>query len=177
MSQNSSDPSDQQRFHPTMTIAELQRQVRTGASNFYWIAALSIVYSLFSFFGANTSLPIGLALTQIVTGFASAEVKSFSSSALLTLGIDLLINLGIAGLFALWGFQAAKGRRWAYLAGMTLYGVDTLLALVFSDLAGFAFHLFFLWLLFGGLQAIRKLEKLSPPSGPDLSFPKNIGTP
>jgi len=168
---------DQSQFDSTRTIAELQRRIRIGASNFYWIAGLSMVYTLFSLFGATGIFPVGLAMAQIVNGYASGAAKSFSGPAGLIQGIAVLITLGIAGLFALCAYLAVRGRHWTYVTGMALYGVDTLLMLMFSDYAGFAFHLFFLWLLFGGLLAIQKLEKLSPPGGPDLSFPKNIGTP
>jgi hypothetical protein len=177
MNQNQPDPSDQQRLNSTMAIRKLQRQVRIGASNFYWIAGLSLVYTLISLFGASGTFPIGLAIPQIVNGLVPVAAKGLSSAAWMIQAIDLLINLAVVGLFALLGFLAGKRRRWAYGSGMALYGVDALLTVLFSAYAAFAFHLFFLWLLFSGLLADRKLGKLSPPSGPDNSFPKNIGTP
>jgi hypothetical protein len=58
---------------------------------------------------------------------------------------------------------------------MTLYGLDALLMLAFADWIGFAFHLYFLWGLFSGLQALGQLQKLMPPSASD--FPKDIAVP
>jgi hypothetical protein len=175
MNQNLPGLPDQQKVNSMSAIAELQRQVRIGASNFYWIAGLSMVNTLIVLFSANITFPIGLAITQIIGGIAYQAGKSNISLTSMILVISLLINLGIAGLFALFGFGAVKQWRGAYVTGMILYGLDALLMLWFADYVGLLFHLFFLWLLFNGLLADRKLKQLTPPSGPDLSFPKNIG--
>jgi hypothetical protein len=177
VNRNQPNPFDQQQPSSPVSIAELQRRVRVGASNFYWIGGLSAVNTLFLLFGASVTFPIGLAITRIVSAFAANAAINSPGTATMFQGIGVLINLVIAGLFALFAFLAIKRRRWVYLLGVALYGLDALLTLIFSDYAGFAFHLFFLWLLFGGMQADRKLGKPSPPGGPDLSFPKNIGMP
>jgi hypothetical protein len=63
----------------------------------------------------------------------------------------------LAAVFVLFGVFARKGRKWAFLIGMTLYSLDTLIFLVFKDFLSLAFHLFALWGLYGGLKARNKL--------------------
>lgn len=76
--------------------------------------------------------------------------------------IGLVPDLFICSVFVLCGVLAAKGFRWAFIVGMLLYGLDTILTLVSPDFIGFGFHLFFLWFLFTGLQAFDKLKKIFP---------------
>jgi len=177
MNQNLPGLPDQQTLNSSSNVAELQRQLRNGASNFYWIAGLSVVNTLLILFNANVTFPIGLAFTQIIDGVAFGAGKSFSGQAMGIQIFGLVIDVGIAGLFVLFGYLAIRRASWAYTTGMILYGVDALLMILFADYIGLLFHLFFLWLLFGGLQAARKLNRLGPPSDTNPSFPKNIGMP
>jgi predicted MFS family arabinose efflux permease len=84
-----------------------------------------------------------------------------------------MLSIMIAGLFALFGYFASQGKRWAFHAGMVLYAVDGLIMLYFADWIGVLFHGFFLWGLFGGLRALGQLQELS--SQKQTGFPQNIG--
>lgn len=156
-------------------IAELTRRMKGGASNFFWIAGLSAINTVLSIVGSDTRFVIGLGITQFVDGvayYAGLEVPE--ASTILTI-IAVLIDLVIVGIFVLFGYFAAKGRRWAFIAGMILYAIDALLILILQDWLGLAFHVFFLFGLFGGLRALNDLQKLEKPAVAD--FPQNIGAP
>ena len=151
------------------------RRLKIGANNFYWIGALSVVNSLIAAFGGGLTFVIGLAITQIVDGLAIGVGQGAPELALVAKIIGLALSLAISGIIAIFGFFAGKGQRWAFITGMTLYGLDALLMLAFADWVGFAFHLYFLWGLFSGLQALNQLRQLMPPSASD--FPKDIAVP
>jgi hypothetical protein len=159
-----------------MNVAGLQRQMKSGANNFYWIAGLSMANSIFFVFGTRPTFVVGLGITQFMDIIAHNIAQSFPNSIPLIQSIGLLSDLFICGVFVLCGYLAAKGHRWAFIAGMSLYGLDAILTLVSPDYIGFGFHLFFLWFLFSGLQALDKLKKIIPEAASDPAFPKNIGS-
>ena len=64
----------------------------------------------------------------------------------------------------------------AFIAGMLLYGLDAILTLVSTDFFGFGFHLFFLWFLFSGLQALNKLKEIPPDPNTNSFPPKKPGS-
>jgi hypothetical protein len=158
-----------------MNVASLQRQMKSGAYNFYWIAGLSLANSLFFVFSTVSSFVVGLGVTQFLDILFHNLAQSFPNSILLVRLLGLLPDLFICGVFCLCGFLAVKGYRLAFIAGMVLYGLDAILTLVSGDFLGFGFHLFFLWFLFSGLQALAKLKKIMPEKASTQVFPKGFG--
>ncbi len=59
------------------------------------------------------------------------------------------------------GFAARSGRRWAFLAGMVLYGVDMIALIVMFSLWAFGVHAFFLFKWFQGQKALKDLNEAS----------------
>jgi hypothetical protein len=167
---------DQQQISRMMQTSELQRRLKNGASNFYWIAGLSVLNTLVFIFGGGITFVVGLGITQIVDGFAAAAAQYSPASAILFKGIGFIISLVISGVFVFFGVFAGKEKKWAFIIGMVLYGLDAILMLVFKEYLGFGFHLFFLWLLYTGLRALNQLQKSIPQTIHDSSFPKNIGS-
>jgi len=153
-------------------VAELTRRMKSGANNFYWIAALSVINSLVIEFGGSSYFVVGLASTLIVDTIFVEFANSAGGSLVVKL-IGLAISVFIAGIFALFGLFANRGKSWAFIVGMVLYVLDTLLMLAFQEWMGLIFHGFFLFGLFGGLRALNELKKLTPPKMTD--FPQNIG--
>jgi hypothetical protein len=175
MNQPFSTPPDQQQLNWIMKNADLQRRLKTGASNFYWIAGLSVINTLIYIFGGGISFVVGLGITQFVDGFAHGVANYNPTNAILFKGIGFIVSLMISSVFILFGIFAAKGKKWSFITGMVLYSLDAILMLVFKDFLGFGFHLFFLWLLYGGLRALNQIEKSVPQTIHDPSFPKSIG--
>ena len=154
-------------------VAELTRRMKSGASNFYWIAALSVINSLILGFGGNSYFVVGLASTLLVDSIFVEVTGSMTDGAIIIKLIGLAISIFIAAIFVLFGFFANKGKRWAFIVGMVLYGLDSLLMLAFQEWMGLIFHGFFLFGLFGGIRALGELQKLMPQRQTD--FPQNIG--
>jgi len=121
-------------------------RVRAGARWFYWIAALSMVNSMVVIFGGNLHFVVGLGITSVVDAVAK-QVGSAGSV------LDIVINGFVAGVFALFGYFAIKGQRWAFLVGMALYAMDGVLLLTVRDFFSVAFHAYALFAIYRGLQA------------------------
>ena len=127
----------------------LESQRRNGAQWFYWVAALSLINSVVALTGAQWRFILGLGVTQVVQ-----ELSQRSPSADVIAG---LVSLGVIGLFAFLGYQAVKGRGWAFITGMALYALDGVIFLMVQDWAGVGFHAFALVMIGRGFAASRKL--------------------
>jgi hypothetical protein len=168
-------PAEFQQQQLALALAQLMRRVRSGAHTFYWIAALSLVNSGIALFGGTTSFVIGLGLTQWIDLFLKIFTEGLPEIAMPIRVIAIGLDLAIMGLFALFGYMAAKGRKWAFIAGMVLYGLDALLFLPVKDWWSIGFHAYMLWGLYGGLNALNQIQALSPQAGADAAFPQDIG--
>jgi hypothetical protein len=154
-------------------IAQLIRRMASGGTNFYWIAALSVINSIVSVFGGGMYFVVGLAMTLLVDGFFLGAADALPDAKLVVQLIGLGISVVVSAFFALFGYFAVKGKRWAFITGIVLYGLDTLLMVVFQEWLGLLFHVFFLWGLVNGLRALNQLQKFLPQKRSD--FPQSIG--
>ena len=126
-------------------------QFKSGASWFYWIAGLSLINSVAATAGVNWRFIFGLGVTQVldVAGTQFGGAAKF---------VALGLNLVVAGIFILFGVFANKRHLWAFIVGMVLFAIDTLLMLLFQDWISLAVHGFVLFCLFRGMQACRALK-------------------
>jgi hypothetical protein len=65
----------------------------------------------------------------------------------------------IAGLFVLFGYLANRGKRWAFIVGAVLYGLDALIFLMVPDFVSIGFHVFGLVIILNGMRAAKKAEQ------------------
>lgn len=173
---NQQQPIDPQQASQVLMVTSLMRRMKTGGNNFHWIAGLSMVNSLVSTFRWGMTFVIGLGITQVVDGITSLLAEESTSGSVLIKVMGLMLSMGLASVFVIFGYFSGKGKRWAFIVGMVFYGLDALVLLAFQDWIGVLFHLFFLWSLWGGLQALNQLQKVSMPQTTPLSdFPKDIG--
>src|SRR6478736_1222143 len=86
-------------------------QMKSGASWFYWIAALSLVNSISAFTGHSWRFILGLGVTQLID---AATQEMGSSGKGVALGLDLVV----IALLVLFGVFANKGHTWAFIVGM-----------------------------------------------------------
>jgi len=126
-------------------------QLKSGASWFYWIAALSLINSVVALTGSDWRFIFGLGVTQITDAFAS-EMGAAGKS------IMFVINLIIIGILVLFGYLGAKRQLWAFIVGMVLLALDGIIFLLVRDWLGVAFHAFIIYCLFRGMQACRALQ-------------------
>jgi len=131
----------------------LERRVRMGARWFFWIAALSLINTFMNMSNQKIVFVIGLGFTQMVDGFANRMDSGGAT-------IGLVLNIIIAGVFALFGFFAWKRQSWSFIVGMVLYVLDASLFLISSLWLGLAFHAYVLFWMFLGLKANLQLKAL-----------------
>lgn len=157
---------------------KLENQLRSGANWFFVIAAVSVVNSIIFLLGGGVTFILGLGLTQFVDGVMGVIAEELGADGgAVAKAIGLGFNLIVVGVFVLFGFLSRRGKRWAFLVGMILYGLDILILVWAGDVLGIVFHVIALAGLYRGLKAlgeIRSLERLSDPldSG---SVPPTLG--
>jgi len=128
---------------------QLEAQSRRGAFWFYWIASLSLVNSALAFAGQDWRFIIGLGMTQIVDALAARAGRGWTAA--------LLFDAPLIGGFVLLGTRAVRGHAWAFLLGVSLYGLDGLISLLAHDWLGLGFHVFVVIMILKGFQAARHL--------------------
>ena len=137
--------------------AATERQVRTGADWFFWIAGLSLISSLVVLAGKSYHPLLGLGTTQLID--ASAKILHLGTGGKVVL---FVLDLIAAGFYILYGAFARKGQKWAFVTGMAFYALDGLLMLALGILLGAAFHAYALWCIYRGFQAAQRLSLLPP---------------
>jgi|SRR5215216_795573 len=137
--------------------AELSQRFKSGANWFYWIAGLTIVTSLITFFGGGIRFLFSLGSTQIIDGIAAALSADVGGAAqVVALALDLIVT----GVFVLFGYLSNQKYLWAFMLGMVVFLLDGLLSLIFQDWISLLAHGFVLYCLFRGYQAGRELLSL-----------------
>jgi hypothetical protein len=136
---------------PSAEHAALQSQRRSGGQWFYWVAALSLINAVVALAGQDWRFILGLGVTQLVQDLAQE-----SGGAGMKAG---LVGLAVIAIFGFLGQRAVAGYRWAFLAGMILYGLDGLIFLMVQDWVGVGFHAFVLAMVGRGWAAARKLPE------------------
>lgn len=143
------------------------QRVKSGASWFYWIAGLSIVNTLIANFGGEMSFIVGLGITQVIDAlFMGIFGEAVGMVRTIGLGVMIAFDLFFAGLFIFFGVRASQGKRWAFLVGMFLYTLDSLVYFMVQDWFGFGFHVFALVMIFIGFRAIGKEMPQPQPTNP-----------
>jgi len=128
----------------------LERQRRSGALWFYWVAALSLVNSVAVLTGQQWRFIIGLGITQLADALAARTGHGGVTVA--------LMDAAVIGGFVLLGRFALRGRLWAFGVGAAFYALDGLIFLAVRDWVGVAFHVFVLVMTVRGLAAARRLS-------------------
>ena len=129
-------------------------ELKSGASWFYWIAGLSLVNSIMSFTGSGFGFALGLGFTRIIHRFAFG----LGSGAR---GVALVLDLMAAGVFILFGVFANKAQIWAFIIGMILFALDTVIVFTAQAWLSVALHVLALFFLFRGFQACRQVRAAS----------------
>jgi hypothetical protein len=131
---------------PARNELELDQRLRSGASWFYWVAALSLINSLLIVSNQPWGFAIGLGITR-ETDHALPRVMAFAFS------------LVASGIMAMFGFFAIKRHTWAFTVGMVLLVLDTGLTVLQQAWISVAFHAWALVSIFMAFQACRALRR------------------
>ncbi len=143
----------------TLTIVEAEASARSSANWFWWIAALSLANSISTMLELKYGMILGLGITQVidalllVTPDGSAQTISVTGRV-----IHLAMVLGAIGVFFLIGVRARAGSVGAFRFGMIAYALDGVIFLLIADWVGVGFHVFVLFMLWGGYGLAKALN-------------------
>jgi hypothetical protein len=143
----------------TIDRLTLESQLQSGAGWFIWIAGLSLVTSILWHVGSGMGFMFGLGITQVIDGFALAASEDVATPMIKV--IALVLDVMVAGIFALFGVFAKKEQQWAFIVGMLLYVLDALIFLLVRDFLSLGVHAFALFCIFKGFKACRELNRMS----------------
>lgn len=124
-----------------------------GARWFYWIAGLSLVNTLISYFKGNLTFVIGLGATKF------GDELLDDPGGLQILGWVIIAI--ITGVYLLMGYLSLQKKNWAFIVGMILYFIDALIFLLFPDYLSIGFHAYALYRIFVGFKACIQFNKLN----------------
>jgi hypothetical protein len=130
--------------------ADLRDDSRSDASYFFWAAGLAA-------FGTGL-LPVRL---NILVNIGAFDLLRFYGRPL-----NPLYPLAMYGVAAAWvvalvglGFAARSGYRWAFLAGMVVYGADMIALIIMFSFLAFGVHAFFVFKWFQGQKTLKDLNE------------------
>ncbi len=140
-------------------IAKQTQIFEGGAKWFYGIAVLSLVNTALSLAQESIRFPVGLGITQIIDVFSMLASEEAPRASLIFKIISVLLNTVFAGIIALFGWLALKKKVWAFIVGMILFSLDSILSLLVKDWISLGFHVFALLCIFKGYIALRNIKQ------------------
>lgn len=139
--------------HLIQQTYSFNRQIYSGTSWIYAIAAFSLINCVIMLGGSNTRFILGLGFTDLIT-----EITQVYAPSLLTIGI--IINVLVSALYFVFGYFARKKHTWAFIITIVFYSLDLLLLLLIKDFMSIAFHGLAIFFIAKALYSCIKLKKL-----------------
>jgi hypothetical protein len=121
-------------------------RIQRAATQFYWIAALSLFNLILLITNAPVVFPTGLAIAYLLAILSA--LLEIAGRIVVALGA-----LGTVGLFALFGYYGKKGASWAFIAGIALYVLDGVIWGFLGDWISVGFHVLIIVLIIRDLVA------------------------
>lgn len=128
--------------------ADLLADSRSAANYFFWAAGLAALGTGLLPIRLNVIVSIGT--VELLTLYGRQLGPLYPIAVLCTAAAWVVV---VAGL----GLAARSGHRWAFLAGIALYGVDMLSLMVTFSLWAFGAHAFFVFRWFQGQKALKEV--------------------
>jgi hypothetical protein len=137
---------------PEQVRDQIRQSMKSTGSIFYWIAGCSVVNTLLLLTRSGVLLLGGLGFTFLVDVAlegAGPQIRPIG------FGIDLTIAL----MFVALGMWAGRGSKVAFFLGMGLYALDAGILVLIQDWLNVAFHGWWLFCLWQGLQRNVELQR------------------
>ena len=153
---------------PKFDIVKQTAIFQNGAKWFYGIAVLSLVNTAMSLTQANIRFPVGLGITQVIDAFALIASKEAPAVSMILKILSVILNSIFAGIFALFGWLALKKKFWAFIVGMIIFSLDSVLSLLFKDWISLGFHVLALICICKGFIALKNINKVAASQSENL---------
>jgi hypothetical protein len=144
--------------HAVSERLKLETQFKSGANWFFWIAGMSLINSVVGMFGGQWGFLIGLGITQVIDAALTTPEGDVGTRLL-----GPLLTAAVAGVFIACGHFAREGKRTAFITGMILYVLDSLIFVLVRDFLAVALHAVALFFLMKGMHAKDQLDRLPAP--------------
>jgi hypothetical protein len=131
--------------------ADLRTDSREDANYFFWAAGLAAISS--GLLPVRLNILINIGAFDLLSSYGRPLDLLYplvQYSAVVVTWLVVLVGLG---------FAARSGQRWAFLAGMVLYGADMIGLMVMFSLWAFGVHAFFMFKWFQGQKALKDLNE------------------
>ena len=106
-------------------VSQLEARVGYGAKWLYAIAALSLINTVISLMQVGFRFSVGLGITSFLDALVSETSKHPGMG--IASAICLPITFVIIGLYVALGYCASKAMKWAFITGLVLYSLDSVL--------------------------------------------------
>jgi MFS family permease len=139
----------------TLLAQKLQAEshLKSGSGWFIWIAGLSVVNTISAYSGSTWGFAAGLGMTQLV----DAVAQRLGTAGLM---VGLFINaMAVAFFLFLWAF-ARRGQKWAFVTGLVVYGLDTILTITLGLWLSLIIHALAIMGMVRGMKASSELQRL-----------------
>ncbi len=128
--------------------ADLRAESRDDASYFFLAAGLAALGTGLFLVRVNVLVNIGTVDLLTVYGRPFGQLYPLVVYGVAAMWVAVVLGLG---------FAARSGYRWAFLAGIVLYGVDMLALIMMFSIWAFGIHAFFVFKWFQGQKALKEL--------------------
>jgi hypothetical protein len=136
--------------------ADLLAESREDANYFFWAAGLAAISTGLLPVRLNILVNIGAFDLLRLYGSPLGPLYPIAAYCTMATWLVVLVALGAVG---------RHGYRWAFLAGMVLYGADMIALTVTFSIWAFGVHAFFVFRWFQGQEALKNLnEAVGSPS-------------
>jgi hypothetical protein len=135
------------------------KKIEKSANWFLYIAGISAINTLMIWIQAGWVFIIGLGATQIIDRLVLIlrdDPRVDASEFFVVRIIGIFLDIGLFALFCSFAVFARRGRRWVFLLGLFLYGLDSVLFI--GDWIGLIFHGFTLFQLYEGYDTLRRIK-------------------
>jgi hypothetical protein len=140
---------------------KLLQQGDNGANWFFWIAALSLVNTALTHFGAEIHFVIGLGATLIVDAVSTEIVKQNPETHVVATSIAVGFSLFCSAIACMFGWLSRKRYLIVFGIGAFIYLLDALPLVFLGDWMSVAFHAFALFQMVAGINAYRQYNQLA----------------
>jgi len=134
--------------------ADLLAESRSDANYFFWAAGLSALGT--GLLPVRLNILVSIGAVDLLTAYGK-PLGVLYPLAVYSMAVGWpVVMLGL-------GFAGRAAQRWAFLAGIALYGVDMIALILTFSLWAFGIHAFFVFKWFQGQKAIKDLKEAGAP--------------
>ena len=130
--------------------ADLRAESRSDANYFFWAAGLAALGT--GLLPVRVNIFVSIGVVDLLNLYGRQIVQTYPLAAYTAAAIWVITVVAL-------GFAARSGHRWAFLAGMVLYGADMIALTATFSLWAFGVHAFFVFKWFEGQKALKDLDE------------------